>query len=345
MRRVVVVVNPPTHELDVIGPLSVFATANDMLAARGSQAEPYAPELVSAGASLTVNCQPGFAVLAVRRYEQVRGPIDTLLVAGGPGARLGCTPAFHDWLRRRAKRVRRIGSVCSGAFVLAAAGLLEGRRVTTHWLYAADLARRYPNVEVDANPIWVQDGNVYTSAGITAGMDLSLALVEEDHGSELALAVARHLVMFLRRPGGQAQFSVALAGQGSERREFHELSIWITQHLGEDLRVEMLAERAGMSDRNFSRMFAREVGVSPGQFVERARLERARRCLERGTATIDAIADTCGYRSREVLRRAFVRHVGLTPSEYRERFRAQRRPRIAAQSESSRSVIGTVAVI
>ena len=255
----------------------------------------------------------------------MRGPIDTLLVAGGPGARAGCTPAFHAWLKRRSKTVRRVGSVCTGAFVLADAGLLGGCRVATHWLYAAELAKRHPDVEVDANPIFVQDGKVYTSAGITAGMDLSLAMVEEDHGSEVALAVARHLVMFLRRPGGQAQFSVALAGQASERSEFHDLSIWITQHLREDLRIEALAARACMSERNFTRMFAREVGTSPGQFVDRARVERARQRLETSTASVDEIADRCGYASREVLRRAMVRHVGLAPSEYRDRFRAKRR--------------------
>jgi transcriptional regulator GlxA family with amidase domain len=329
VRRILIVANPPAQELDVIGPLSVFSTANEMLRARGSDAEPYAPELVTAGSSLVVNSETGFSILAVCRYADVRGPVDTLLIAGGPGARTGCTPEFLAWLKRRAKTLRRIGSVCTGAFILADAGLLDGHRVATHWLYAAELAARHPEVEVDAEPIYVQDGKVFTSAGITAGMDLALAMVEEDHGSDVALAVARHLVMFLRRPGGQAQFSVTLAGQASERVEFRELSLWITQHLRDDLRIEALAERAGMSDRNFTRMFAREVGMSPGQFVERARLERARQRLETSTATIDDIADRCGYGSREVLRRAFVRHVGLAPSEYRERFRSNRRPKAA----------------
>ena len=319
------VAQPPAQELDVIGPLSVFSTANDMLAARGFEGPAYTLELASAGETLVIGERLAFTLVAARRYTAVRGPIDTLLVSGGAGARAGCTPAFHAWLRRRAKAVRRIGSVCTGAFILADAGLLDGRSVATHWKYAAELARRHPEIQVDPNPIFVQAGNIYTSAGITAGMDLALALVEDDHGGDIALAVARHLVMYLQRPGSQAQFSVALAAQMSERREFHELSIWITQHLRDDLRIEALAARANMSDRNFSRMFAREVGMSPGQFVDRARLELARQRLEASTSSIDEIADRCGYGSREVLRRAFLRHVGVAPSEYRERFRTQRR--------------------
>jgi transcriptional regulator GlxA family with amidase domain len=325
MRRVIIVGIAPALELDVIGPLSVFSIANDVLKARAAGSLFYEPEVVSGGPSRTIRGQSGIGLAAARRFHEVRGPIDTLLIGGGTGARGSVSPNLLQWIRRRARSVRRLGSVCTGAFVLAEAGLLQGYRVATHWAHADDLAKRHPEINVDPAPIWIQDRNIYTSAGISAGLDLALALVEEDHGSEVALHVARYLVVYLQRPGDQAQFSIALAGQVSEKREFRELSIWIVEHLREDLRIPALAGRVNMSERNFSRAFAREIGLSPGRFVERARYDGARTRLESSADGMDEIADRCGYGSSEVLRRTFLRQAGVTPKQYRERFRHIRR--------------------
>jgi transcriptional regulator GlxA family with amidase domain len=226
------------------------------------------------------------------------------------------------WLRRLAPRVRRIGSVCTGTFVLAAAGLLAGRRVTTHWNSAARLQQMFPALRVDADPIFIKDGKVYTSAGVTAGMDLALALVEEDCGREVAMAVARALVLFLKRPGGQSQFSAQLAAQAADREPLRELQAWIIDHVGADCSVPALAARVAMSPRNFARVFAREVGMTPGRFVERARVEAARRRLEESDDGVDGVAARCGFGSAEGMRKAFLRTLRVPPSAYRSRFRA-----------------------
>jgi transcriptional regulator GlxA family with amidase domain len=210
--------------------------------------------------------------------------------------------------------------VCTGAFLLARAGLLDGRRVTTHWNACAALARHYPSLKVEPDPIFVRDGNVYTSAGVTAGIDLALALVEEDLGREVALAVARDLVLFIRRPGGQAQFSAGLAGQAATRPGVRELQAWIADHLDGDLSVPALAERAFMSPRNFARVFSREVGVTPAAYVESLRLERARTLLETSELQLDEIALRCGFGTVETLRRVFGRRLGVNPNAYRSRF-------------------------
>ena len=221
-----------------------------------------------------------------------------------------------------APRVRRLASVCSGTFLLAEAGLLDGRRVTTHWRGCDELARRYPALTVERDPIFVRDGTVYTSAGVTAGMDLALALVEEDHGRQLALRVARQLVMFLKRPGGQSQFSAQLALQTADREPLRELQAWIADHLDGDLSVPVLAAEVAMSERNFARVFTRDVGVTPARFVERARVEGARRRLEESADGVEMVAARCGFGSAEVMRRAFLRLLGVPPSAYRGRFRS-----------------------
>jgi transcriptional regulator GlxA family with amidase domain len=221
-----------------------------------------------------------------------------------------------------ASRVRRLASVCSGTFLLAEAGLLDGRRVTTHWRGCDELARRYPALTVERDPIFVRDGTVYTSAGVTAGMDLALALVEEDHGRQVALRVARQLVMFLKRPGGQSQFSAQLALQTADREPLRELQAWIADHLDGDLSVPVLAAEVAMSERNFARIFTRQVGVTPARFVERARVEGARRRLEESTDGVEMVAVRCGFGSAEVMRRAFLRLLGVPPSAYRGRFRS-----------------------
>jgi transcriptional regulator GlxA family with amidase domain len=221
-----------------------------------------------------------------------------------------------------APRVRRLGAICTGSFVLAEAGLLDGRRVTTHWAWGTELARRYPRVLVDADPIFIRDGNIYTSAGVTAGMDLALALVEEDYGREAALQVARELVLYLRRPGGQSQFSTLLVAQESNREPLRELQTWIVEHVDADLSVSALARRMAMSPRHFARVFTHAVGMTPGQFVEKVRIEAARRRLEESPHGVKTIAADCGFGSADTMRRAFLRTLRVAPVAYRGRFRA-----------------------
>jgi transcriptional regulator GlxA family with amidase domain len=243
---------------------------------------------------------------------------DTLVVPGGqPGA---AGPDLAAWLRAHAPRARRVTSVCTGAFLLAEAGLLAGRRATTHWAYSDELARRFPEVLVDPEPIYVRDGNVTTSAGVTAGIDLALALVEEDIGRAAALSVARHLVVFLRRPGGQAQFSAQLRAQAASRQPLREVQQWITEHPAADLSVDTLAARAGLSPRQFARTFAAETGIPPGRHVAATRLEAARRMLEDGAPGLEQVARACGYGHGETMRRAFIRALGVPPASYRHRF-------------------------
>ncbi len=314
---------PEVQILDVIGPLEVFGAATRLLAERRNAAGPaYRVEILAARAG-ALRCSSGMRIVAERALRGVRSGIDTLLVAGG----IGTAAALRDaglvaWVRAMAPRVRRLGSVCSGSFVLAEAGLLDGRRATTHWAWCSTLAQQYPAVTVAPDPIFVRDGNVYTSAGVTAGMDLALALVEEDHGRALALDVARQLVMFLRRPGGQSQFSAQLAVQTADREPLRDLQAWITEHPDADLSVPTLARRVAMSPRNFARVFTREVGVTPACFVESVRVEAARRRLEESAHGVDSVAAACGFGTAESMRRAFLRIVRVPPAAYRHRFRA-----------------------
>ena len=216
--------------------------------------------------------------------------------------------------------MQRLGSICTGAFLLAAAGLLDGRRAATHWKWTKELARRFKKITVDAEPIYIRDGNIYTTAGVLAGMDLALALVEEDLGPQIALEVARELVMYMRRAGGQSQFSTALALQTSDRKQIEELRCWAADHLCSDLRVENLADRAGMSPRNFARVFAKETGITPARFIEKIRVESGRRRLEESRDDLEKIARDCGLGSVQGLRRSFLRVLRVAPSEYRRRF-------------------------
>lgn len=324
-RRVAVLVVPGLQPLDAVGPLEVFAGANAAWAgAHPGAPAPYAAELVAPHVG-PVPAPSGYALLAARAIAEVRGPLDTLLVAGGMGVREAVNDrALIAWIRRQARRTRRVASVCTGAFLLAEAGLLDGLRVTTHWAFCEELARRYPALHVDADPIFVRQGRVWTSAGVTSGMDLALALVEEDLGREVALAVARRLVVFLKRPGGQSQFSAQLAGQIAGREPLRELQAWIAEHPEADLSVAALAARVGMSPRNFARVFAREVGATPARFVEEVRVEAARRLLEESDDGVDAVAAATGFGTAETLRRAFLRVVGVGPAAYRSRFQSAR---------------------
>ncbi|OUL99495.1 GlxA family transcriptional regulator [Variovorax sp. JS1663] len=250
-----------------------------------------------------------------------RGTIDTLLVAGSPSIdEMAGGAELHAWLRRQARTVRRYGSVCTGAFVLAAAGLLDGKRVVTHWNSTARLAAACPRARVEPDAIYLKDGKLFTSAGVTAGMDLALAMVEEDHGRELALRVARELVMFLKRPGGQSQFSAHLAAQTAERSAMRALQDHVLAHLRDDLSVPTLAARAGMSERNFARVFRSETGTTPAEFVENARIDAARRLAEESDLPVKRLADAVGYANVDGFRRAFARRLGVTLGEYRRRF-------------------------
>jgi transcriptional regulator GlxA family with amidase domain len=269
----------------------------------------------------------GLELTPTASFRSVRGPIDTLLVAGGEGTRRA---ALDDrvlrWVRSAAGRSRRVGSVCTGAFVLARAGLLDGRRATTHWRWCDTLARLHPEVAVEPDSIFVVDGNVHTSAGVTAGIDLALALVEDDLGPRVARDVAQQLVVFLRRPGGQSQFSSQLAALPAQREPLRDLQAWIPARLDGDLSVAALAERVAMSPRNFARAFTAETGMTPAAYVESARVEQARMALESSDSPVELIARGCGFGTVETMRRAFHRRVGIGPAAYRDRFR----PRLAA---------------
>ncbi len=316
MRRVVIVAFPGVQTLDVTGPAEVLRAAT-LLHPPGYEVTIAAPDPRPLRTS-TVTIVPDLPL------DACRFPIDTLIVAGGTGARRAEEDeALIEWLRDAATRARRVTSVCTGAFLLARAGLLDGRRATTHWASCGELAERYPAVTVEPDPIFVRDGNVATSAGVTAGMDLALALVEEDLGRDVALEAARWLVLFLQRPGGQAQFSAQLAAQTADRAPLRELQAWIPDHLGEDLSVPALARRAQMSERNFARAFRRETGMTPGAYVEVARVESARISLETGDLPVDNVARQSGFGTVETMRRAFRRRVGVSPVDYRTRFRRQ----------------------
>jgi transcriptional regulator GlxA family with amidase domain len=318
-KRVVFFGLPPVRELDLIGAIDVFATANQLAGGKPLyDLKVVSAEIVKGG---RIAGMFGVYLSCDGNYRSFKREIDTLLVPGGLGVEeKSVSPAAIQWLRKAATRSRRVGSICTGTFLLARAGLLDGRRPATHWRFAAELAKRYPKVKVDPEPIWIQDGNFYTSAGVASGIDLSLALLEEDHGAALALEVARIMVVFLKRPGNQAQFSVSLAAQKTERKPLHELRVWMAEHLTADLSVEALAQRVAMSQRNFQRVFTAEAGKPPARYVEELRIEAARRYLERTTQSLDEIADRCGFGSADVMGRVFVRLLNSTPGEYRGRF-------------------------
>lgn len=283
------VIFPDVQVLDAAGPLEVFSLANRLARGPRYEVSVLAPE---AGPVMTSS---GLPIVAGRSIRQASGPVDTLIVAGGLG---------------------------SGAFLLGEAGLLDGRRATTHWAVCDALQRRYPGARVEGDPILVRDGKISTSAGVTAGMDLALELVEEDGGRDLALSVARWLVMFLRRPGGQSQFSVQLRSQVAERRGLRDLQSWIADHLGEDLSVPALARRTRMSPRNFARAFRREIGLTPAAYVEAQRVESARCLLETADLSVAEVAAACGFGRVETMHRAFRRGVRVSPAQYRRHFRA-----------------------
>jgi transcriptional regulator GlxA family with amidase domain len=318
-RAIEIVAFPAVQLLDVAGPLQVFSSANDLMVESGRTA-PYATQLV-APRGLGVTASAGLW-LSAAPLSPVDAALDTLIIAGGQGVQAAAgDPELVAWVRARGGRARRVASVCTGAFLLAASGWLDGRRAATHWSFCAELARRFPAVQVEPDPIFVHDGPVWSSAGVTAGIDLALALVEQDLGRAVALAVARYLVVFLKRPGGQAQFSAALSLQAADD-QFAALHAWIGDHLAGDLSLANLARRAGMSERSFSRHYTEATGVTPARAVERLRVEAARQLLSDTRLAGKQIAARCGFGSEETMRRSFLRLLASTPQDYRARFSA-----------------------
>jgi transcriptional regulator GlxA family with amidase domain len=326
-RRVLLLAAPGSQILDVVGPYQIFTRAAELsLARQPESAAVYSVEVITSSPHpvLVTNC--GLQVSAHGTFRRVRGDIDTLLIAGGSAVEDDATGVgVVRWLKSVAGQVRRIGSVCTGAMLLARAGLLNGRKATTHWRWCELLARRYPSIDVDPDPIFLRDGKVYTSAGVTAGMDLALALVEEDHGSRLALDVARDLVLYLRRPGGQSQFSVALSTQLSDRKPLRDLATWMLDNLHRPLNVQVLAQHVAMSPRNFARIFTREMRTTPAKYVEHLRVEMARRRLEETQHSLKQIAGECGFGNTKSMRGVFRRALRITPGEYRQRFQGASR--------------------
>jgi transcriptional regulator GlxA family with amidase domain len=318
-RHVVVATFPGLQSLDAVGPLEVFAGASRVATARGTPGA-YRVTLVSTGGA-TVRAESGLT-LVTEPLGSVSRRIDTLVLPGGDGVQRAMEDAvLTAWVRDVAARCRRVATVCTGAFLAARCGLLDGRRVTTHWARAGELAARFPALRVDPDSIYRRDGKYWTSAGVTAGIDLALALVEDDLGSDVAGTVARWLVMFLHRPGGQSQFSTPVWLPRAERSAVRRVQSQVESAPGDDHRLPRLARAADMSVRHFSRVFADEVGETPGRFVERVRVEAARRELETTNDTLDVVAARAGFGTAETLRRVFARRLSVTPDAYRRRFR------------------------
>jgi transcriptional regulator GlxA family with amidase domain len=313
-REILVLAVEGCESLDVMGPVEVFDYAARQVPGA------YRIRVVGPSTEGWITMSNGIGI----KVDPLPDPVprhDTLVIAGGMGARAAVDDQeVLDWIVRASKKAKRTTSVCTGAYLLAAAGLLDDRRATTHWEWCDGLAENYPEVRVDPDPVFIRDGDIWTSAGVTAGMDLALALVEDDLGPEVALSVARELVVFFKRPGGQSQFSGALSAQQATQPALRELQAWIVGNLDADLSVSVLAKRASMSERSFTRAFRREVGQSPAAYVEALRIEHARALLD-GAPSLEAVAQAAGFASAEVLRRAFHRRVGVSPGDYRARFR------------------------
>lgn len=316
--RIAILAFPRFQLLDVAGPVDVFAEAAQQL----GDPLAYQVQVIGVGAEEgMLQSSSGLRIAVDATVATHHGPVDTLLIAGSPNIDdMTSDVPLQTWLRRQARSVRRYGSVCTGAFVLGATGLLEGKRVVTHWNSTARLAADYPGACVEADAIYVKDGKLFTSAGVTAGMDLALAMIEEDHGRDLALRVARGLVMFLKRPGGQSQFSAHLAAQTAEKSGIRELQDYILANLKNDLSVPALAARASMSERSFARVFRSETGTTPAEFVENARIDAARRLAEESDLPAKRLADAVGYANVDGFRRAFGRRLGVSLVDYRKRF-------------------------
>ncbi len=321
-RQVAILLYEGVQSLDVTGPLEVFTAVRELLAEEGRARRAYEVRTYSHdGAPLRTSS--GLTLIPDASVAELPAGLDTLLIPGGHGSRRAIAhESLVRWIATTSAAAKRTAAVCTGAFLLAKAGLLDGRRVTTHWASAELLARAFPLVDVDPDPIFLCDGDIWTSAGVTAGMDLSLALVEEDLDREIALRIARHLVLFLRRPGNQSQFSVTLAAQQPQREPLREVQRSVVENAAAEHSVEAMAARAHMSPRHFARAFRAETGITPARYVERVRLEAARRRLEDTADPIAAVAQACGFGTAETMRRVFLRALEVGPAEYRRRFHA-----------------------
>jgi transcriptional regulator GlxA family with amidase domain len=318
-RRIVVLVVPPVEELDLIGPVQVLSTATRLMR-RGT---PYQIEVAATTRDRMITGESGLSIVAQAHYQSLEGEIDSLLLVSGVRGRNRRDDDLFAWLRRTVPTCRRVGAVCISAFLLARAGLLTTQRATVHWKYAHELACRYPRLSVDPNPIWVQAGNIYTSSGFSAGIDLALAWVAEDCGSAIAVEAARELVLFLRRPAGQTQLSVTLAAQAGEMQPIQELQVWIADNLTRNLSASALADRVSMSVRNFGRVFTADVGTTPARYVRHLRVEAARRLLQSSSHDLRHIATATGFGSVDGMRRAFLRVLGRSPRQVRARENGQ----------------------
>jgi len=322
-RHIVIVGYDNITSLDLSGPLEAFSSAF-IEDSRGQRRPCYKVTIAALGAK-TFRSESGLRMTAACFLSSLRH-LDTLLIPGGSGMRISASgQRLAIWIGRNQDRIRRIASVCTGIYGVAPTGLLNGRKVTTHWRFAANLAARYPELKVEANALYVRDGKFYTSAGITAGIDLSLALIEEDFGSQVALSVARELVVYLKRPGGQEQYSEPLKFQVESTSRFSDLAAWIVGHLDKDLSVEALAGRINLCPRQFSRRFKSEFDSTPAAFVQRLRLDEARKRLSAAGGTVESVADSVGFRDPDSFRRAFAQQFGLAPTQYRSRFISQKR--------------------
>jgi transcriptional regulator GlxA family with amidase domain len=323
MKKLIVIVPMPgTFLLDVAGPVDVFTAVDSILNEAGAlPGEGYEVILASPLNTKKIVTKSRAELSCNVKVDAINKPIDTLIIAGFPMAMLETSPRFIQWLHDTYPKVRRIGSVCVGTYALAEAGILEGKHATTHWQYSQDFQQRYPGIKVDTNPFYTRDGNVYSSAGVASGIDLSLALVEEDYGRDVALQAARKLVLYLRRTGYQSQFSSLLQVHTLENSIAGKLHPWMIRHLQEDLRVEHLAEQSNMSLRNFNRVFIKETGMTPAKFVEKLRVEVARKYLEDSDLSMEQIAEKCGLGGLVSMRRTFMRHMMVSPSDYRRTFR------------------------
>lgn len=308
---------PGIFLLDLAGPCDVFAAADKILNGNGG----YDIILASPVNSKKINTKAGIEVTCQATVSSITRRIDTVIIAGFSMPLLENGDRFFQWLKRVYPTVNRIGSVCVGAYALAEAGILNGKKATTHWEYSQQFQQRYPLVQVDTDPFFTRDTNVYTSGGVSSGIDLALALVEEDHGRDIALQVARKLILHLKRPGYQSQFSKVLEIHRLENSIGGKLYAWMIRHLEDDLSIDTLAQHSNMSVRNFARVFQKETGITPAKFVEKVRVEVARRYLEDSDLSIDQIGAKCGLGGLISMRRTFIRHMNVSPSDYRRTFR------------------------
>lgn len=316
--RVVLLAYDDMNLLDLCGPMQALSTASKRHSGSG---DPLYEIIVASASGGLITTSAGLPVMTVPIASLDGTPIDTLVAPGGcKGEQFHSPPALVNWIVRQAPLVRRLCSVCTGAFLLAAAGQLQGKRAATHWEWVERLQAQNPGIDIDADKIFVKDGSVWTSAGVSAGIDLTLALIEEDWGHQVAIETARQLVVFIKRTGGQSQFSVPLAAQAQEGGRFDALHAWVAANLHDNLSVERLAEQAGMSARTFARSYVSQLGRTPARMVEAMRLEAACRALEKTSLPLKAVAANTGYNDEQNLRRAFQRQLGVSPGQYRSRF-------------------------